>query len=315
MKKRYRHLRDIDRNNIERWHEQGMSGRAIGRLIAVSHTTINRELIRNSYTLNRYTGENATVQSKKRRKRQSFYKWDSVVEEIVLAKVKVKWSPEQISGWLKINLEIGISCERIYQHIRNDRKRGGSLYRSLRHNGKKYYKRMNKKAGKGCIPNRVDITERPNIIEEKTRIGDYEGDTIIGKGHKSAVLTVVDRHSKYLIASKLPNCKATPTRKKLIKIFKKVAFDSLTVDNGKEFSEHEKITAATGIPVYFAQPYHSWERGLNEHTNGLLRQYFPKGTDFNEVSEYQIQKAVTEINNRPRKILGFKSPAEVFKAA
>ena len=168
----------------------------------------------------------------------------------------------------------------IYRHIWKDKSSGGSLYKHLRHSGKKYNKRSSVAAGRGHIPNCVDIDERPKIVEQKTRIGDWEGDTIIGAKHQGAIVSLVDCCSKFTVLKKID--------RKTAKAFTKAAVEKLgglsllllvitiTLDNGKEFADHVTIADKLGAKVYFAKPYHAWERGLNEHTNGLIRQYFQK---------------------------------------
>lgn len=159
---------------------------------------------------------------------------------------------------------------------------GGTLYKHLRHHGKKYNKRSSGKAGRGCIPNRVDIDERPPIVAEKTRLGDWEGDTIIGAKHQGAIVSYVDRCSKFTILKKIDRKTADFGTMATIEKLGQASLPVLTItyDNGKEFSEHGAISKALNVNCYFAKPYHSWERGLNEHTNGLVRQYLPKSTDF-----------------------------------
>ena len=211
----------------------------------------------------------------------------------------------------------------IYRHIWKDKSSGGSLYKHLRHSGKKYNKRSSVAAGWGHIPNRVDIDERPKIVEQKTRIGNWElgigyweSDTIIGAKHQGAIVSLVDRCSKFTVLKKID--------RKTAKAFTKAAVEKLgglsllllvitiTLDNGKEFADHVTIADKLGAKVYFAKPYHAWDCGLNEHTNGLIRQYLRKSTDFTEVSDKMAQEIEDKLNNRPRKILGYKTPMEVM---
>lgn len=190
------------------------------------------------------------------------------------------------------------------------------MYAHLRHNGKRYNKRSSGKAGRGRIPNRVDITARPAIVETKSRIGDWEGDTIIGAKHQMAIVSYVDRHSKYTLLKKITHktadsvCEATIERMQSLPH----PVHSITYDNGKEFSGHETIAKALKTSCYFATPYHSWERGLNEHTNGLVRQYVKKSSDFSLLSDEDIQRIEDRLNNRPRKVLNYKTPFEIFFA-
>jgi transposase, IS30 family len=240
----------------------------------------------------------------------------SLVREIEEKLTQEQWSPDQISGWLKRQGRAFVSCERIYRHIWKDKRNGGGLWRHLRHSGKKYNRRKGKTSGRGLIPGRVDIAERPAIVAEKRRIGDWEGDAIIGRGLKGAILTHVDRTSKYTKLAILPDRSAASVQKacdaSLLPIAHKI--ETITYDNGKEFAAHAQIAAKLGAHIYFAKPYHSWERGLNEHTNGLVRQYFPKGSDFSTLTSADVQRVEDKLNARPRKVLGYKTPGEVFFA-
>jgi len=223
------------------------------------------------------------------------------------------WSPEQISGRLSLEGVAIISFEAIYQHIQKDRHAGGLLYKHLRHRGKKYNKRgSSKTAGRGLIPNRVDIDERPEIVEEKSRIGDWEGDTIVGAQHQGAIVSYVDRHSKFTILKQVDRKTSYLVTQATVEKLSGVLVHTVTYDNGKEFADHANISKALGASCYFAKPYHSWERGLNEHTNGLVRQYLPKGTNLREVSDATVQTIADKLNHRPRKSLGYQTPMEVF---
>ena len=231
---------------------------------------------------------------------------------IIEEKLLEEWSPDQISGRLKEKGIASISHEAIYQHIWKNKRAGGVLYKQLRHNGKKYNKRSSGKAGRGCIPNRVDITERSQIVEQKTRIGDWEGDTVISAVSKTAILTVVDRRSKFTRIKKLGRKTAENVRIAMKEVMRSLPVFTVTYDNGMEFAAHEGIAADLNAHCYFAAPYHSWERGLNEHTNGLIRQYLPKSVDFKDVTDDEIQAIEDRLNYRPRKILGYKTPMEIM---
>ncbi len=312
----YHHLTFDQRAQIYVLRNQGYSLGKIAKELGVHRSTIAREIKRNKGKKG-YRYKQAQDKADKRRSDASKNP-KKMTEDIVAfieTKLHEKWSPEQISGWMKNNEGFGsVSYEAIYQFIRMDRKEGGSLYKHLRHRGKKYNKRVSKASGRGCIPNRVDIDERPAIVDEKSRVGDWEMDTIIGALHQSAIVSMVERKSKLT---------------KLLKVSRKTAEEvfwaiinklspiqrfvlTLTYDNGKEFAWHEKIALLLQAKCYFAKPYHSWERGLNEHTNGLVRQYFPKGTLFENVSGKEVEQVENDLNNRPRKVLGFKTPLEVF---
>lgn len=207
-----------------------------------------------------------------------------------------------------------ISHETIYQHIWNDKKNGGNLYTNLRRHGKKYKKRSKGTAGRGHIPNRVDISERPSIVDEKSRLGDWEVDTIIGGDHDGAIVSIVERSSKLTKLAKVQRKSAEETEQAIIGKLAPMSNFVLTMtsDNGKEFANHQTIAKALEAQFYFARPYHSWERGLNEHTNGLVRQYIRKGERLSNVSQAQLDEIEILLNHRPRKVLNFETPFERF---
>jgi IS30 family transposase len=236
------------------------------------------------------------------------------VRRKVEAKLRqMRWSPEQISGWLR-DQGIKLSHERIYQMIWQDKRDGGNLWRSLRRRGKRYNKRAGKNAGRGLIPNRIDISDRPAIVARKARLGDWEGDTVVGAGHKGGLLTLVERKSRLTKISKLRRSTARATQRATVRRLKPIDnfVHTITFDNGKEFAAHQDIAHALKAKIFFATPYHAWERGLNENTNGLIRDFFPKGTDFSTISNAEVAKVERLLNARPRKSLGFRSPQEVF---
>ena len=209
-----------------------------------------------------------------------------------------------------------ISPETIYRHIWADKQAGGGLYNHLRRQGKKYDKRRNGKSTRGQIKNRVSIDDRPEIVDDKVRVGDWEIDTMIGKGHSGALVTVVERSTNFTVAAQVNSkCAADVTKATIVLLTPFMPLvHTITADNGKEFSYHDQIANALDVEVYFAHPYSSWERGLNENTNGLLRQYFPKGTDLKKVSQEEVDKAVVRLNTRPRKGLEFKTPKQLMDA-
>jgi IS30 family transposase len=316
MPKGHRHLTYEQRCQIDVLLQRKISRVEIGRQIGVHRSTITKEIQRNSlrgaeYECNK-AHKKAIFKSKAAtatpRKMTGKALW--LIEDVL---EKYQWSPDQISGWLA-RASIFISHETIYKHVWADKKNGGTLWKNLRHRGKKYNRRGQKLAGRGLIPGRVDIEERPQIVETKSRIGDWEGDTIVGKDHKGAILSHVDRHSKYTRLVLLPDGKAKSVNKACKDIMSGLAerIKTITYDNGKEFSGHKIIAKILDCAIYFAKPYHSWQRGLNEHTNGLVRQYFPKGTDFTKLAQDEIKRVEDLLNHRPRKCLSYKTPYEVF---
>ncbi len=233
----------------------------------------------------------------------------------------MRWSPEQVSGWLR-DQGIKLSHERIYQMIWQDKRDGGNLWRCLRRRGKRYNKRAGKNAGRGLIPNRTDISERPAIVARKARLGDWEGDTVVSAGHNGGLLTLVERKSKLTKISKLRRSTARATQRATVRRLKPINnfVHTITFDNGKEFAAHQDIAHALKARIFFATPYHAWERGLNENTNGLIRDFFPKGTDFSTISNAEVTKVERLLNARPPKIprlpftaRGFWTPSLALK--
>ena len=312
---KYHHLTTDARCQINTLKSTGKTQKEIAIYLGVSPSTISRELKRNTGHRG-YRYQQANEKAMERRcaasSRPTRMKPQVVIEiEAMLLK---EWSPEQISGRLKLS-NILISHESIYLHVWANKKTGGTLYKSLRHAGKKYNHRSKGKSGRGCIPNRVDIKDRPSVIETKQRLGDWEGDTIIGAKHKGVIVSAVDRKTKYTKLAKSEDKTAENVTRAVKRAFADIpakAIRSITFDNGREFSMHERITKQTGLACYFATPYHSWERGLNEHTNGLVRQYLPKSCDLSAVTDEQLQFVEDRLNNRPRKVLGYRTPREAF---
>lgn len=311
----YHHLTYSDRCQIFALKERNFSLREIAADIDVHFSTISRELRRNKGK-QKYRHRQAHHLAKQRKSHNNPRKIQGSALAIILEKLALQWSPQQISGWLKRHNFLNISHEAIYQYIWHDKHLKGKLYLHLRHAGKKYNKRSANRAGRGFIPGRVDIDQRPDIVEEKSRIGDWELDTIVGAKHKGSIVSMVDRASKFAMFALRDGRTADEVgdalSNRLKPIIKHVL--TLTADNGKEFANHAKIANILQADFYFAKPYCSWQRGLNEHTNGLVRQYFPKKTDFQQISIKDLQKVEDLLNNRPRKILNFRTPAEVFTA-
>jgi IS30 family transposase len=313
MARGYRHLTYEQRCQIDILKTRGDSPSETAKVLGVHRSTIIRELRRNSEG-EAYKLEEAERKAQNRRKRPSARKLSPNMIIIIEEKLKLSWSPEQISGWLKKQGEKHVSYETIYKYIWADKRKGGLLYKHLRHSGKKYNRRSKGTSGRGCIPGRIDIKERPKIVEEKTRLGDWELDTIIGAEHQGAIVSMVDRATKLTKLAKVPQKKADEVRNALVKRLSPIRkfVHTLTADNGREFAYHQSVSRALQADFFFATPYHSWERGLNEHTNGLIRQYFPKGTNFNHISEEEIEQVERLLNNRPRKVLNFETPMEAF---
>ena len=311
----YHHLTYDSRCQIYALKSTGLLQKNIASILKVSPSTICRELKRNTGKRG-YRYEQAQRKSKERRSKSSSTprRMVKAMVEVINAKLDEKWSPEQISGVLKAS-GTPISHESIYRHVWADKRTGGVLHKNLRHQGKKYNYKGSLKAGRGIIPNRVDISERSKIVDKKQRIGDWEADTIIGAKHRGAIVSLVDRCSKMTLLHGLPDKQAKGVAQAIISRLREIPSKkrkTITYDNGKEFSKHEEIARSLSVKCYFATPYHSWERGLNEHTNGLVRQYFPKGSDLSAISNDDIQFVENQLNNRPRKVLGYRTPREAF---
>jgi IS30 family transposase len=311
--KDYKQLTSEQRYQISVLKRIGHSRTEIAKELEVHKSTIGRELRRNTGERG-YRPKQADEKAHERRanamsrKRISAETW-KVVEE----RVEQDWSPEQVSGWLEKHQEIRISHEWIYQHILADQKAGGDLYTHLRQHGKRR-KRYGKYDRRGKLPNRVSIEERPQIVEQRERLGDWEIDTLIGKEHRGALVSLVERKSRYTllwpVSQRLANLVADATISLLHPFTGFV--HTITGDNGKEFAEHVRIAEALKANFYFAHPYSAWERGTNENTNGLVRQYFPKKTDFSMIEVAETQLTAEKLNQRPRKCLDFMTPFEVF---
>ena len=310
----YKQLTENERYQIYTMKSLGYNQKEIAKHVKRSASTISRELKRNT-GLRGYRPKQAQHLSDERR--QNAYKHRKLTSEVcgwIDHLIKQQLSPEQVAGYLEREKSVVLHHETLYQYIYNDKALGGDLYTHLRIASKPYRKRYGCYDRRGQIENRRSIDERPAIVENKRRIGDWEGDTIIGQGRQSALLTLVERKSLYTVIIKLASRNATDLAHGLIHGMKKMKskIKTITVDNGKEFSAHQTIAKNLKADIYFAHPYSSWERGINENTNGLIRQYFPKGTDFNTITDDQIQAVMNKLNNRPRKTRGFKTPNEIF---
>jgi IS30 family transposase len=283
----------------------------IARLINVHKSTISRELRRNR-GMKGYRPKQAHQFSLNRRKKTK-YRIEASTWTLIETLLRKDWSPEQTSGWLKENYGLQISHEWIYQHILMDKQAGGDLHRHLRCQ-KKRRKRYGSYDRRGRLKNRVSIDERPAIVDTRQRLGDWEVDTIIGKGHHQAIVSLTERKARLALLRKVERKTSQAVADAVIELLKtlSVQIHTITADNGKEFADHERIARDLRTNVYFAHPYSSWERATNENLNGLVRQYFPKKHDFATITETEIEFVMERLNNRPRKCLGFKTPNQIF---
>jgi len=311
----YRQLTQTQRYQIYARHDLGMSRRQIARELGIHNSTVSRELRRNA-TDSGYDPERA--QSCSDHRRRTAWKRTKRLPSLIAAvvdRLREEWSPEQISGFMAPLSGVGVSHQWIYSLIWDDKARGGDLWKHLRQPKRRSKHRAQaKSAGLGKIPNRVGIEHRAAEIDERRFIGHWEGDTVV-QGHKqSGLVTLVERRSGYLLAARLPKLSAELTQKAMIRLLKprRGAVQTITLDNGSEFADHETVAQAVTAATYFCDPYCSGQRGTNENTNGLIRQYFPKGTDFRQVTDAKLRKVVEKLNDRPRKRLGYRTPAQVF---
>lgn len=321
----YTHLTKHERECIHRWRIQQMPVSQMAFLLRRSRATIYRELKRNASGPNSYIGAVAHTMYRKRIRwrRVKKVQENTQLMKMVEHRLGKKWSPEQISNQLSSALyvlvpERGISHSTIYRYIEQAKQRGGTLHEQLRRFGNLRPKRYGTGAdGRGRIADRVSIDERPTIVDEQLRVGDFEGDTIHGPNRKGGIATFVDRVTLYTLALWIPDRSAATLIAAARRCFRRIPNKmrhTLTVDNGPEFRRHKALGKAIGMPIYFAHPYASWERPINENTNGLLRQYFPKKQPLNIITPEDVKNAVNELNHRPRKKLGYRTPHEVFWA-
>ena len=289
----YTHLTREERYQIYALKKAGHKQSEIAAVLKRNAATISRELARNTGGKG-YRPKQAHGLATKRRVVNA-RTIDDATWEFVQAKLREDWSPEQISN------HADISIETVYQRVYADKRAGGLLWQHLRCQ-KQRRKRYGKHDRRGIIPNRKSIEERPPIVEERSRIGDWEADTIIGKNHKQAIVSLVERKSGYTLIRKVERKTALAVRKAAVSLLKphRDKVYTVTSDNGKEFAEHEQIAKDLNAEFYFAHPYASWERGTNENTNGLIRQYFPKNRDFTSITQQEINHAMKRLNNRPR---------------
>jgi transposase, IS30 family len=299
----------------QRYEIGTLKGLGMGPTQIMKHTGIHKSVVSRELDRNSKGGVYDAARAQKlcaARRRRGLRKIKGALKEEVEGMLGQQYSPEQIQGRLVLEGRPGVSHESIYQHVYRDKTQGGELYKNLRFGHKKRRKRLAAKDRRGVIPNKRMIDERPKEVEEKSRLGDWEGDTIIGKGHQGAAVTLVERLSKTTLIQQVEGKTAKEVGEAVIRMLKNspIPVLSLTFDNGTEFADHLNIAQQIAAPVFFAHPYRSCERGLNENTNGLIRQYIPKSQNFKELSPQDFQTVQDKLNNRPRKSLGFLSPIE-----
>lgn len=323
----YCHLSFEERYVIYHLVLYGLSLREIGRRLQRHHTSISREIKRNrpTYADDAVYWHEAAQHFYEHRKAKAHH-WRKKSNPQLVRYVQYKliddWSPEEIAGRLIVdypqNKQMRISHETIYQWIYANAVNGGDLYKHLRRHHKKRRKQRRYGSLRGLIPGRVSICQRPQAVDQRVRFGDWEGDSFEGAKGSGAIATHVERKSRYLIAAKLRDKAANTMTIASASAFNRVPAQmrkTLTVDNGKEFAQFKELEEKTGLSIYFADPYSAWQRGCNENTNGLIRQYFPKGFNFREITNKNLAVVVKKLNHRPRKCLNYQTPHEVIQSA
>ena len=284
----------------------------IAQVLGVHKSTVSREVRRNRVQRG-YRPHQAHRLALQRRQGKAIPRIAVATWRGIDTQLREDWSPEQISGWLKREQACSVTPEWIYQHILQDKATGGDLHRHLR-----CRKRRRKRYGvydrRGQLANRVSIDARPAIVTDRSRLGDWEVDTIIGCGHQQALVSLTERRSRLTLLQKVVRKTADKVSEAVRALLAPLAstVHTLTSDSGKEFADHERIASELDAAFFFAHPYASWERGLNENTNGLVRQYFPKHHRFATITQQEVEGVMNKLNHRPRKALGFRTPAEVF---
>jgi IS30 family transposase len=316
---KYRQITSGERYAISALRRRGLSARAIAAELGRAHTTISREIARNSCNDGGYRPFKASHRTRGRRSRSRRNArigpetWATVERYLAL-----DWSPEQVAGFLRAEGILRISHESIYVHVWHDKAAGGGLWRHLRQATKKRRKRYGAYDSRGKVAGKRHISERPAAVEDRVEVGHWEIDTVMGTEHgANSVLTLVERATGYTVMGKLARHRAADAVARSVELIERHAgrVVTITADNGTEFHSYKQIEAATGVEFYFATPHHSWERGTNENTNGLIRQYLPKRTSQAHVTQGDCDAIAAKLNSRPRKRLGYKTPEECYATA
>ena len=305
---KYNHLSQNERYQIFALMKAGLNQTQVALTLGRSKSTISREIQRNS-GLKGYRPKQASLKSEVRALGSRNAKKVSVdTLKSAFDLVRQEWSPEQIAGTMNI------SHETVYRHVYADKDCGGKLFMHLRSQKKRRKRYASGRQRRGQIPNRRSIHERPAVVDLRLEVGHWEGDTVIGARHKQAIVTLVERKSGYAKLFKVKNKTAELVSAAMIKSLKPFdgLVDTITLDNGKEFADHQRVDLELGSTIYFADPFASWQRGTNENFNGLLRQYIPKDRPLSTVTQEELKMIENKLNHRPRKRLGFRTPHEVF---
>jgi IS30 family transposase len=300
---------------ISALRKQGLNQAQIARQLERSPSTISRELRRNLCNDGHYRPSKADSRTRGRRSRsRRNAQFNASHFAIVHHYLRQRWSPEQIAGYLRRHRILRISHETIYRHIWTDKAAGGDLHRHLRGASKQRRKRYRAYDRRGRLAGKRHIAERPSVVETRNTIGHWEIDTVMGHGSKDCIVSLVERKTGYLVIGKLKDRTKESLNRCVIPFIDAFGYhiETITADNGTEFHGYQDIENATGVPFYFATPHHSWERGTNENTNGLIRQYLPKRTSMSNLTQQQCNAIAQQLNTRPRKRHGYRTPEELF---
>jgi IS30 family transposase len=310
----YKQLTADERCEIYELRQQGMTLAAIGDKLGRNPGTISREITRNSGQRAYRPRQAQELRDERARERRNQRTIDPQVWELAQQRLREYWSPEQIAGRFSADGVGHISHETIYSLIYADKRAGGDLHLYLRCQKERRKRYASGRSRRGKIPNRTGIEERPAIVDNRARVGDWEGDLIIGKGGSQAIVSLVERKTRFTMLSRVTQKTTSKVCVAIIEEMKKMPelCKTLTLDNGLEFAGHQQITDQLGVGVYFARPYHSWERGANENTNGLVRQFVPKRASMEAVRQEDVQAYADLLNDRPRKTLDYQTPREVL---
>jgi len=310
----YKQLTEIQRYQIYSLLKAGLNQSEVAEHLNVHKATISREIRRNKGKRGYRPKQAQEFSIERRAIKSKAVKVTLEVKRLINEYLRRDLSPEQVCSCLRIGHNISLSHETIYRYVLSDKQNGGMLYKHLRHRKKQRQKRYGAVERRGKIRNRTPISERPAIVEHRSRIGDWEMDLMEGAHHRGFLLVIVERKTQTTLIKKLQTKQSAVVTQAVIELLGpyKDWVETLTCDNGKEFSGHEEIAKALETTVYFCDPYSSWQRGLNGNMNGLIRQYFPKGCDFRNIHGMQVKKVMNRLNNRPRKSLAWYTPNELF---
>ncbi len=314
----YKRVTKTERTLIRKWRQEGYGHREIARRLGRNASTISREIRRNTGG-NGYRPGQAQRMAQERAKRPGVRRFTDEVRRDAEDRLRKGWTPDMISGRARLEERAWVCKETIYKHIYADAKAGGDLWRCLPRSHRKRRRRCPRAdgRGRGKIPNQRMIDTRPPEVETRATVGHWEGDLVQGASKSGYLVTLVERSTRLTLVGRTRTKEAkevTRTMCRLLNSLPAVCRQTLTLDNGKEFARHERVSAKTGMDVFFARPYHSWERGTNENTNGLIRRLYPKGSSFCGIGEAALKHIDTFLNDRPRKCLGWMTPSEKMAA-